>query len=94
MIAYDHIAAPDLGGIYAPIIVCDACGQPIVKSGNVYWVVLPDGSVPAQIWHTHKYPCSRLDDHLETRFGGLVMSEELDRWLRQLAHNFTTANTR
>lgn len=89
MIAYTVHTCEELGGIYAPVITCDACGDTITQSGNTYWAVLPDGAVLPQVWHTHKWPCSRLDDELESRFGGVVMSEELDVWLDQLRHNFT-----
>ncbi|MGI8792400.1 MAG: hypothetical protein ACR2H3_04390 [Acidimicrobiales bacterium] len=91
MISYSVHTCAEMGGIYSPIIVCDACGRPITRSGNAYWIVLDDGQVLAQVWHTHKHPCSRLDDELQERYGGLVMSEELNRWLDQLVHNFTTA---
>src|SRR5688572_11328293 len=88
MITYEAHPAPEVGGVFAPVVVCDACGKNITRSGNAYWVELPDGSVLPQVWHTHKFPCSRLDDALTSQFGGLVMSEELDVWLKQLSANF------
>jgi hypothetical protein len=78
--------------VYRPRIICDSCAEPIVGSGNAYWLVRPDGEVHSNVWHTHKYPCSRLDRTIAQTDGpGLVMSAELDVWLRQLQHNVTEA---
>lgn len=94
MIVYDFNPneCPEWGGTYYPLIVCDACAQPITEHGNTYWLVHEDGEVHPQVWHTHKcYPCAQLDEAIRDTFGrpgSLVMSEELDRWLDQLRHNF------
>lgn len=93
MIAYTTHTCPEYGGVYAPVIVCDTCGQVITQTGTAYWVVLPDGAVLPQIWHTHKHPCASLDDDLASQYGALVMTEELDIWLEQLAHNFARQTT-
>jgi hypothetical protein len=91
VIAYTHDPnnTPEWGGVYYPVVVCDVCVKPIAKSGNVYWLVQPDGSIHPQVWHTHKWPCSALDDAIKAdNRGSLVMSEELGRWLDQLRRNF------
>ena len=77
----------DSGGTYRPHIVCDACGDRIFGPGNTYWLVLDSGDIHPQIWHTHKHPCSELDRIIQHEHGGLVLWEELDVWLTQLAHN-------
>lgn len=91
MITYIHDpdVAPELGGVYYPVVVCDACGRAIREHGNTYWLVLDNGDIHPQVWHTHKWPCSELDRAIRSEHGGgLVMSEELGRWLRQLTQNF------
>jgi hypothetical protein len=86
---YDPDECPDWGGTYFPVIVCDACAQPITANGNTYWLLQPDGSIHPQVWHTHKWPCASLDDAIAAQHpGGLVMFEELDCWLDQLRRNF------
>lgn len=88
---YDPQARDDLfggEGAYAPRVICDACLEPITDYGNAYWLVRPDGEIHPQVWHTHKWPCSELDRGITERHGGTVMFEELDRWLRQVRHNF------
>ncbi len=98
MISYQHdpTVDPEHGGLYLPIVVCDACSRPIVGSGNAYWLVrVEDGEVHPQVWHTHKHPCSKLDDELERQHPGHAsMWEELDRWLDQLRHNFEAGTGR
>lgn len=86
---YDFAADPAEGGIHFPVIVCDSCGQQIVGSGNVYWVWLDEGVHP-DLWHTHKWPCSGYDRLViqPQHPDGLILSEELNRWLDQLVHNF------
>lgn len=96
MIRYECHAEVDIGDVYVPCLVCDACSKLIRHgTGNVYWLVRPDGEVHPDIWHTHKWPCSELDRVIEQSHGpGLVMFEELDVWLRQLEYNSRTAATR
>lgn len=78
----------DWGGTYYPLIICDACLRPVDDgAGNTYWLVLDDGAIHPRLWHTHKGMCAQLDDHISDTHGGMVMSEELDRWLSQLLHN-------
>ena len=47
MIRYSYAAnlEPDLGGMFYPEIVCDACLQPITGSGNTYWNAADNGDV-------------------------------------------------
>jgi len=81
---------PEEEGLYCPQIVCDACGKPIRDHGNTYWVAHADGTPAPGVWHTHKGVCARFDDEIKRRHGredSVVMWEEVDRWLKQLAHN-------
>jgi len=82
------------GGLYRPVIVCDACAHPITESGNAYWVVHPNGEIHPQVWHTHKYECARLDQAIVKTYGGAVLSEELAVWLVQLRNNFDDVTSR
>jgi hypothetical protein len=71
---------PDL---HCPVVLCDACGLQVTKQGNVYWVPGDD-----RLWHTHKHPCSELDQAIEAQTNKHVLFEELDVWLNQLHVNF------
>lgn len=78
------------GGVFAPRVVCDACGEEVHK-GNAYWLVQHgDWSKVLEggrVWHTHKWPCSGLDKVLEARYGGRCMSEEVGVWLEYVRRN-------
>lgn len=74
-------------GLNCPVILCDVCRKQITNSGNVYWISQPDRDT-SSFWFTHKWPCSYLDRAIEKETGALVLFEELDRWMKQLAHNF------
>lgn len=91
---YNLDDAPEDGGTFCPVVVCDAYAERIVGPGNTYWLVLGDDTVDPRVWHTHKFPCSRLDDAIEAQHpDGMVMSEELDCWLAQLHRNATLTTT-
>lgn len=82
---------PDL---WLPVVVCDACGRQVIGNGNVYWLVRYDnGEALPGLWHAHK-SCCRYDRYLEgTHPNTMCMFEELDVWLRQLAHNAAAGRT-
>lgn len=75
--------------LHVPRIVCDACALPIVGIGNAYWLVRDTGEVDPRVWHTHKHPCAGLDRVLAANHSGVVLFEELDVWLAQLARNLS-----
>lgn len=79
--------------LYVPMIVCDACAQPIDTTGNAYWVVYDSGQIDPRVWHTHKFRCSAIDRLIEQRTGGSVLSEELELWLVQLRNSFIGVDT-
>lgn len=90
MISYAWGPDHEWGGVYYPLIICDACLKPISDGhGNAYWLVRENGEIHPQIWHTHKLHCAELDRTLEKRHGGMVLFEELSTWLGQLQHNLT-----
>lgn len=87
---YNPRYAPEEGGTYFPLIVCDACGEQVVEYGNVFWVVtIQTGEVIPGIWHTHKHACAQYDKVLEAEFGDghMVLFEELNAWLKALVAN-------
>ena len=74
-------------GLYCPVILCDACGDPIFKDGNAYWT-LPIGETrSASVWHTHKMDCAVLDRRIKRETGQLVLWEQISQHLKQLENN-------
>jgi hypothetical protein len=73
------------GGVPSPVIVCDSCGGRVIGTCTVHWLELATGDLHPAVWHAHEGICSGRVEHAITRsLGGVVMSEELHRWLGDL----------
>jgi len=79
-------------GVYAPVILCDECGQPIADAFNALALSssAPEGKT-AEVHHVHKGPC---DDAVSARLGGMHGSEELLVHLVQLLKNSLSESER
>ncbi len=80
---------------FAPVIICDSCGQPITNAGRagvVFANVTLSGNRPADgatadVRHAHKGPCL---DQAEAAMGG----RELTGWIEMTEHlRFLLGNT-
>jgi len=84
-----------------PAFICDVCNQQVVKHGNVMWGTTV-GHDPADQPHrqtrpyiTHKDVCVRaFEAWFKRAYPGpdwLLLSDEINTFLQQLAHNFAHA---
>ncbi len=92
---WDFGESADMGGLMKPVAMCDRCGKPILKEGNVLWIN-PDirpktgkfAFVPRAMFHTHKR-CNRAFEAEYKRRNGPThfFSEDIADHLAQLLNN-------
>ncbi len=84
------IAIRKQDGVYAPVVICDHCGQVIDDASNANEISsgAPEGTT-AQAFHVHKGECDRT---LSAKIGGLWGSAELSDHLVELLLNTLKPN--
>jgi len=73
--------------LHCPVILCDACGEPIFEHGNVYWVLPIGETQTTAVWHTHKGKCARFDEVIKEVTGKRALWEELSWFIKQVNNN-------